>query len=327
MRVPAYLSPSAIGIWLKNPEEYYMLYLCETRTPRFLQTQPMSIGSAFDAYTKHFLHTRLFGNDANSRFALRTIFEAQVEPHNRDWAWTHGAHAFAAYQKSGALADLLLELEASVGTPRFEIEVRGAVHHEGSAPVLLGKPDCYYINKFGCHVILDWKVSGWCSKYNVSPKAGYLRLRAGSGQHIISGPHKDCMVMEWRGTPINCATYLENIAEDWARQLSIYGWLLGVPVGEEFITAIDQMVCKPTGGTYPEIKIAEHRLRVSPAFQRATFEIAKQLWDAVNSNHIFRDLSVEESQARCLTLDKQAVGLTGPQSDSDRMFNNMARGD
>ena len=95
MRQPKFLSPSSIGKWNDDREEYYLRYLADNRPPKMAQTLPMSIGSAFDAYTKSYISERLFGKDARPEFNFSAIFEKQVESQNRDWAKKHGKHAFA----------------------------------------------------------------------------------------------------------------------------------------------------------------------------------------------------------------------------------------
>ncbi len=294
----------------------------------------MSIGSAFDAFVKSWLHERLFGKGFDPRFDLDTLFNAQVEEHNRVWAKEHGAHCFDCYRRSGALADLLLDLEQSVGTPRFELEIKGVIngHREGftkemvNGVVLLGRPDCYYINKYGTHVILDFKVNGWESNYPVSPKPGYLRLRSGTPDLITPmGPHKNCIPMSHNGAMINCGMYLEDIDKTWAAQLAIYGWLCGCEIGSDFITAIDQFACKPSGAKFPHVRIAEHRLRVSKEFQWKLFADAQNIWEAVRSDHIFRDLSYEDSKNLCQTLDDSNQDLNKPEDDPDRIFSEMCR--
>ncbi len=293
----------------------------------------MSIGSAFDAYVKNFLHSRLFGENFDPRFKLETIFEAQVEAHNRTTAWIDGAHAFECYRRSGALADLLLDLEGSVGTPRFEFDVKGVIngYREGvtknvEGMILMGKPDCSYINKYGTSVILDFKVNGFYSDYPVSPKPGYLRLRSGS-ENIVTklGPHKDCMPMSHNGTLINVATYLERVDITWGRQLCFYAWLCGCEIGSDFIVGIDQVVCKPSGQKYPQIRIAEHRLRSHSDFQWAEFANAQAIWEAVHSDHIFRDLSYEDSKNLCATLDNSNQDLNKPEDDPDNIFARICR--
>src|SRR5688572_30284209 len=108
-----YLSPSAISLWKESQDNYYLRYLTDVPVPRDTQNLPMSIGSAFDAYVKAFLHDNLFGK-IDPRFEFDTIFEAQVESHNRDWALQNGLYVFEQYKQSGALTDLMLMLSSSI---------------------------------------------------------------------------------------------------------------------------------------------------------------------------------------------------------------------
>ncbi|KKK99128.1 hypothetical protein LCGC14_2635890, partial [marine sediment metagenome] len=87
MRIPEYLSPTSISLWQKDEELFYQRYLSENRLPREPQTQPMSIGSAFDAFCKSYLHEALFGKGADPCYSRGYLFEEQVQEHNRDWAW------------------------------------------------------------------------------------------------------------------------------------------------------------------------------------------------------------------------------------------------
>lgn len=290
-----------------------MDYLADAKPPRFPQTKPMSIGSAFDAYVKSALHNALFGVGNDPQYELQTLFEAQVEPHNRDWALVNGKHAFECYKKSGCYADMLLDLKSATGDPQFEVEIRGVVEHkedglvkEFDNMVLLGKPDLFYKNKDGFPVILDWKVNGWCAKSPKSPEKGYIKIRHGDGATPEDPCHKKAVLCMHHGVLINVAHYLEDVNTEWAAQLAIYGWLLGQDVGGEFITCIDQFACSPSMGEFPNVRIAEHRTRVSPTFQRNLYKEAQHVWDVIHSNHIFRNLSLEESQAKCNTLDAAA---------------------
>jgi hypothetical protein len=275
----------------------------------------MAIGSAFDAYVKSFLHERLFGAGTNSVYELRTLFEEQVEPQHRDWAWTHGAEAFRMYRESGVLADLLIEVKKAVGEPVFEIKLEGViqVNREGVSSVgvnFLGKPDVYFINQLGNPVILDWKVNGWFSARGASPKKGYLKLRHGSKQRGLDKEHhKQCQPMMHQGMMINVGLSLDMVDKDWATQLSIYAWLCGADIGSDFIVGLDQLACQPSMGEYPEVRIAEHRLRVSRAYQWEVFLKAQEVWDVVHSDHIFRDRTKEDSQALCEALDAKAKSI------------------
>lgn len=308
MREIKYLSPSSYMLWHKDRESFYMDKLAANRPERIAQTQPMSIGSAFDAYTKSYLHGILIGNDP--KFEFQTLFEAQVEPHNRDWALVHGKQAFVLYRQSGALADLLLDLQRASGVIRFEDSVEGVVN---GVP-LLGKPDCYFINGAGHPVVLDWKVNGWCGNSNTSPKPGYVRMRTchedtGMNQAVM---HKDCWPEEFKGVRINKAKTLDQIDRDWATQLAIYGWLDGEEPGNEFVCAIDQLACKAmgVGGVdFPDVRIAEHRLLLNRDFQINLMHGLKLVWDAIQSGHIFNEVTREESDAKCAILEERAAGF------------------
>lgn len=331
MRNIEYLSPTSIAKFKENLSEFYLTYLADARAPRFPQTQPMSIGSAFDAYAKSFLHERIFGKGFDPQFDLDTIFNTQVEPHNRDWARVHGKHAFECYQRSGALADLLIELEQSMVAPKFELTIKGTIGgvRDGlqvklGDVVFMGKPDVFYTNKAGFKVIFDWKVNGWCSKAGVSPMKGYVRLRSGSGEIAPSGPHKDIIPAHSHGTYMNLSHRLEHLNQEWAAQLSVYSWLCGAGIGEEFVAAIDQLSCRP-GDDFPRVRVAEHRLLVSSDYQASYYKEAQEIWDIVHSNHIFREMSLEDSRFRCQTLDQQAVSLRGEGGDDDLLFSEMTR--
>jgi hypothetical protein len=121
---------------------------------------------------------------------------------------------------------------------------------------------------------------------------------------------------------VNLNKRLEEIDVDWAGQLAIYGWLCGEEVGNEFITCIDQLVCKPTGG-FPEVRVAEHRTWVSREFQLDYLRKAKELWDIISSDHIIRELSFEESAQRCATLDRVAEHSVN--NENDPIFKEMTR--
>lgn len=303
MRIPTYLSPTSLGTWEKDQEEFYLRYLADQRPPRIPQTQPMAVGAAFDAYVKSYYHSILF-DTVDPRFEFEAIFEEQVEEHNRDWAKEAGKYVFECYKTSGALADLLGELQKSESEPRFEFtlqeEIRGVP--------LLGKPDLFYVHSSGTPIILDWKVNGYCGKYNKSPNRGYLRVRdgwVGAPSRNANAVHKDAHPMNHNGVIINIAEFLETIDKSWATQLCTYAWLCGAEIGSEFVVALDQIVAKPDQPDRPKLRIAEHRCLVSTAYQKQAIARFSELWEIVNSNHIFRELSFEDSATRCDTLDRQ----------------------
>ncbi|KKL53800.1 hypothetical protein LCGC14_2271830, partial [marine sediment metagenome] len=221
MRIPEYLSPTSISLWQKDEELFYQRYLSENRLAREPQTRPMSIGSAFDAFAKSYLHEKLFGKGADPQYSKEAIFEEQVQSRNRDWAWENGEFVFEAYKQSGCLADMMLELTGSVGDPRFEFTIKDTVTTQIGEIPLLGKPDIFFTNNEGARVILDWKVNGYCAKSLKSPMKGYVKLRE-KGKNVKM--HKDCCLLKVHGMYINVAMNLENGDKSWADQLAIYSW-------------------------------------------------------------------------------------------------------
>lgn len=332
MRQPAYISPSSLGTFEKDPEEYYLKYLADVKPPRLAQTQPMSVGSAFDAYIKSDLNTRLFGTP-KAGFEFETLFESQVEAHNRDWAREAGRHVFESYKASGAARDLMADLETSLGEPQFEFELTGMLETAIGGVPISGKPDVFYITKHGGHVVLDWKVNGYCGKSATSPAPGYISVRDGwaDGQYPASrncGMHKDCTPAYHNGVLYNKSRFLEDVQNEWAKQLTIYGWMLGEPVGtEDCIKAIDQIVstAKPDTLGYPLLRIASHRLKVSATYQYELLGRITDLWNRIINGHFFTDRTLEESQARCAQLDDTASALVGDGSDDDQWFSEITR--
>lgn len=308
MRQMQYLSPTSLTIYNEDKVKFYLLYLADQKCPRDAQTEPMAIGSSFDAFVKSYLHERLFGVGNDPRFALRTLFENQVETQNRDKAWEAGKHVFELYKQSGVLVDLMVELNASVTTPRFEFDLFGVVDHEregvekklGAVP-LLGKPDLFWTNKLGARVMHDWKVNGFYSRSGVSPASGYVRIREVGRPYSA---HRNAFPMMWKGMLINTAQTLDMVKPDWAQQLAIYMWLCGEPVGtEDCVASIDQVVCRPGVGMYPDIRFAEHRCRISKQFQLDVYDRAQKAWATITSGHYFPELSLEDSQKRCTGFD------------------------
>lgn len=305
MRKPTYLSPTSIKMFYEDRGAFYVQYLMENRIPRPPQTEPMAVGSAFDAYIKSYLVERLVGK--SPEFERDKIFEMQVEAQNRDFAKKAGQHLFEVYKSQGALADILLDLEGAVGAPRFETAVEGFV---GSVSValgdvpLLGKPDIFFISKSGARVIFDWKVNGYCSRAKVSPKPGYIRIRPDGKQH------PKAMVMKDMGMSLAISHPLDTVESDWAAQLSIYAWLLGNDVGSRFVVAIDQLCC---GAGNADVRIAQHRSVVNEKFQQDLFRKAHTAWYAIQAEHPWFELSKTESDAMCRTIDTR---ITMPPSES-----------
>lgn len=289
MRIPKYLSPTSIKAWYDNRVLFYQRYMSDNRTPREPQNEPMAIGSSFDAYCKSYLHECLFGKGADPQYEFETLFEEQVQPQCRDTAKRDGAYVFEAYRQAGCLSNMMLELGKSVGDPRFEFTINSEI----DGIPLLGKPDIFFINEQGARVIYDWKVNGYYAPRLKSPMKGYIRLMPGDKVH------RDAHLVEVNGIMINAAMFLEDGNKDWADQLSIYSWLLGEEIGSsEMIVGIDQ-VCGPAS----RLRFATHRLRISPDHQFDLMMLVKNVWDSIQKNHIFDDLSINDSRAQAELYD------------------------
>lgn len=343
-RMPKYLSPSALALFESNPQDYYLRYVTPFKPPSMLQTQPMSVGSAFDAYVKSYLHEKIYGKNhpESAKYELEALLKAQVEPHNLDWARAAGQYVFEKYLKSGAMADLMLELNKAVDEPRFEFEVKGVIegYREGinakkMGVPLLGKPDIRFINSEGAHAIFDWKVNGFCGRSNTSPQAGYIEcLEENCGYWMRKGPHKDAFITDFKGLRINTGSYFEMYDSSWATQLATYGWLMGEPVGVEGIIGVDQIVCngaKPDPSGYPTIRIAKHRTRISERFQFEVMHRYQTLWSILTDEpfYFFRDKSFEDSAKLCESLDLQAQmmgGQLGELTSDEQWICDIARG-
>lgn len=336
MRMPKYLSPSSLKTFEKDRVEFYLKYLAEDRSERPPQTLPMSVGSAFDAYVKSHIHHRLCGNyGANNEYELDVLFEAQVEPQNRDWARVAGEYTFKRYSWCGALADMMIELNKSVNQPRFEFNIEGVVDSKiGNIP-LLGKPDIFFMNAVGARVIWDWKVNGYCADKSTSPTKGYTKCRDAwdvhkeqrSASRGAGKAHKDCVLKDHLGIMINGATRMEDCNAEWADQLAIYSWLLGEPIGSEnLIVGIDQIVgCGDNDPNPPFLRVASHRTIISADYQFTLLERLTMVWHAICSGHIFGDLTREENDKKIADLDARAKMLSDSNDPMAQFLNSERR--
>jgi hypothetical protein len=287
MKEIRYLSPTAIFLWERDRQMFYLKYLSEIETPRDPQTKAMAIGAAFDAYVKVFLTNALFGDG----FKWDAIFEAQVEPQNRDWAKEHGKIVFEKYKDSGALGDLLLELQGSDEKPRFELTIENRVPHEGviGGIPFLGKPDAYYKSRDGKMVVHDWKVNGYLSY--ASPKAGYVELYDNGRK---AGFHKSVMPSMIGDLYVNKGQDLG----DWGVQMMIYAWILGERIDSGWIGCVHQIV------KAKRMRVAVHRTLISREMQKETMGKCAQIWTRIQNKEIF-----DENNSVYLDTDPKLLAL------------------
>lgn len=346
MRTPRALSPSAFMLWEKDPEEYCLRHLVDNRPERLPQPLPASVGSSFDSHVKANIHSALFGPNSDPKYTFDALFTDSVEEHNRDEALLMGQHCFENYVETGAYDELLALMQDAKEAPTFETTEKRVVRN---VP-LSGKPDARFVNKDGIHVILDWKVKGYCSKYGASPSKGYAMCRDGldwttrnltkrqaelqtagaevTGKNSRSHgkEHKNYLGMDFGGITINQA-YLETCNEEWAIQLAMYGWMMGEDVGDENVVAcIDELVCKYMGeGECPLIRVANHKARISKGFQEGLISRLSKLWDSIQSGWIFPDQSREESDETFDRINRRANGMASDGSEEEDWYNQISR--
>lgn len=308
MRTPEYLSFSSFSQWKKDVNEFYLRYLSDHRPPYVPQAPPAAVGSGFDARVKSELHQRLFGVGHDPAYEFEALFEKQVEPQNRDGALHPSEYTFQCYSKAGFFDELLAELEQADGSPRFEVRVDGAVYN---VPIM-GKPDLYWRRADGLRVIHDWKVNGYYGKSNTSPNKGY-RICRDSWEGRPSRSHGKAHALY---TPFVMSNYdidknyMEFYNVPWAHQLCMYAWCLGETVGDEmFAIQIHQITAKAVPDSDPLLRVSEYRARCQRDCQRLLATELETCWNSIQTNHIFTDMPLEDSQRECAMLDAMSAEL------------------
>lgn len=341
-RVPKALSYSSWALFEKDAEEFYLRYLAETKAPRLPQENYMSVGSGFDAFAKAELHSAVFGPHTDKNFEFDKLFEDQVESHNRDFARSAGKYVLDCYKHSGSFDELLKLLKQAIEPPRFETNIEAMIDGVPCS----GKPDLRFLLKpreETLRVVLDWKVKGFCSKHGASPSKGYAMCRDGydyrplklnatkkapdgkpSASHGTE--HDNYKAFDFKGLTIN-EGFMEMCNDEYADQVSLYGWMLGETPGDENVVVwIDEIVSKFMGeGNNPLLRIANHRARVSRGYQLKLLEKIKKCWNAISTGHIFVDLSKADSDSRCEVLEGMSVGLQCDGSSEESWFNEVVR--
>lgn len=306
MRIPEYLSPSGLAKFYSNREDFYMSRMSEIRSPRAPQEPYMAVGSGFDAFVKHQIHSDVFGPDATlgSQFDFTDLFETQVEAHARADALVRAGDIWEQYVESGAYATLRDEVLASDFAPQMEFRLERIV----DGVPMLGLPDLRFIDRNGVHQVCDFKVNGSTSKVGASPFKGFQIARDSYGSNTNGKPHKLYVPYIHKGLEIEEA-YLEQKCDYWADQLATYAWLLGEPVGSEhFVVRMEQICCRTVKNRdLPRCKFATHLNRVSRVHQLCLLNKYKEAWRLITSGHIFSWLSREESDELCATLDRRSA--------------------
>jgi len=296
-----YLSPSQLIKFEKEPEQYYLLYLAEGSVPREPQTLPMAVGTGFDIEVKGSLHRwaklngvsgTLYGEEG----VKDMVYERQVDnPLIRDEVRTIGTVLLQAYKDSGAYKDLTLEIGSDL-----VMEGEGTGELDG-LPGIKWKyfPDIRFIEVGGTPTVLDWKVNGYCSMSNVSPKPGYVKVRDGwTGGPRSRGDgtaHASARVVRWGKGNVHVNANRGQIDYDWHTQLCIY--FVGCYGRDALpgLIGIDQLACKTINGVRLP-RVASHRWTVGKGDIDHLYERVERMLEVIESDWVFRHLTRDESK-------------------------------
>lgn len=302
MRKLKYISPSALARWEDRREEFYKIHLSEVRTERSPQEVHMAAGSSFDAFVKSNIYSAVHGSAVGTQFAFDNIFESQVESHIRDEALEMGKFLFDRYAAFGAYANLLKDILDAPAAPQMEFTVEATVN---GIP-LMGKPDLRYVTREFVHVIADFKVNGSYSNHGVSPVQGYKLCLSEKKGSIVTETHKKYSPITYKDVEIN-ANPLSEFSVDWATQLTMYAWCLGEEPGDEdYVVRMEQLACRPKAAGGINVKIATHMSQIPSAFQLSVMRRIMDCWECVQRDHIFTDLTPEQSREHCEMIDQKS---------------------
>lgn len=307
LRKPQAVSYTALKMFEESPEEFYIRYLAEVKTPRPPQQPYMAVGSAFDALIKNRIHIDVYGFEATkgTDYELPRIMEAQVEEDFRNIVVPLAEDLFEQYVESGAYASLLADI-----LPATELGMEFTVTKVVGGVPLMGKPDLRFVTECGLHLITDFKVNGSMSKTGASPQVGY-RICHDYGSRTHGQSHKRFVGKRVGGIlvseiPMNVTTSY------WAEQLAMYAWLCGEEVGsQKFVIRIEQIACRPVKGRdYPRAKFAQHVAHVSEEAQHALLVRLQACWLACQTGHVFQELTLEDNNARLRAVGSRPIDFS-----------------
>ena len=359
LRRPRGLSPSALKMYLGEPDRYIEQYLCPVAPPKFKQILPMAVGSAFDSFVKGNIN-KVLGLGDNTIDLFRSSIEVTGE--DLELAKYYGWYCFQCYKQCGALASLLLDLKyCDISTLRMEHwmendmpcsqKILGELDGLGLAGFerletfhVWGKPDLS-VMRGSNPIILDWKVNGLCSKSSTSPKKGYVRQWATRNKSVpigiapdwqLKAPHKAVLLGYENGILHDLANQLDYCDDEWALQCCTYGWLNNVYeqdlfVGIDQITSwgIESMVdvtANQLASNWPEtsiglpaVRISSFRNKIQVKTQRRYQELYTLLWNIVKQPE---DKVLKQLFYSCHPTLKEEMGVIG----SEERFNAVIRG-
>ena len=204
-----FLSPSCIGSYFRNWDDWYDRYIL--RMPSSPQTPAMGLGSAFDAFVKWGIVERLGKDKCIFPYnSLEECYEDQVAKHldiesiaktiYEDYTDRGMMRRIFKRRRDGKLVHAKME----------SLTLADVKLSDGSSVTVGGYPDAILTYENGERYILDWKINGFFSK---------KRVGIGKGCVFVCG---NCTGREKVGR----VTDFSSTA--WNTQLTIYSMCEGV---------------------------------------------------------------------------------------------------
>jgi len=290
------LSYSGFNSFWNYPQEFALRYLMPVPVPRTKTTKPMCIGTGFDAWVKFHLNKDLDLGLDHLTYELQTT---NIPDDLRIWTEQEGHGLFKLYKEQGAYGDLLTLLEGADAVIMEEHFERLLDLGEGRSIKLHGYPDLVFL-KWDRWFVIDWKVNGFCSKWGVSPAPGFWRSRPSDKHHKT---YSKGMVGDFEFNDAKC---FSNWHKDWPTQLLFYHWMVNQKPLDRLYVGVEQLACSPKG-----IRSVSHRGALSPHFELEVKEKLIKFLTAIEKDHIFTDLTLEQSQEKMQELTSMAEAF-GP---------------
>jgi len=289
-KIPKYLSPSALINFENMPYTSLLQRLMKkpliTREPSGM---PAKVGTAFDILVKDLL---IKYRNCESDLPLEKIYDSlESEPKDEhDLAMMAGEQILQVYKQSG----LVNSVEWKGVEKHTQIELDGVP--------LLGQLDgIVYDKEYGFNVPLDFKVKGYNTP--TSPTQGFRGLY--KKEKWLPAHRK-----------FHDKLGAEEVSDMWALQFCVYGWLLGIPFGEEFPIYVHSPVYNTAKRI---IVIADYRLIIGREFQYNVLNRFKTLWDKIVNGQYDSDLMIPQN-TNLFANDRQRLGLLNFKASTERWF-------
>ena len=282
IKYPAYLSPSSLGAWEKQPNKFYLQRMAPNPWPFDPQGLAAAVGSAFDARIKQYYCQLLGKEDEVKELVIKDSYVSDAEKDvlrqcNFYEALCKTNIDKGHYDEAVQVGQNLYQFVSRTPFVRRPIE-KLEVHYNFILYGLFNVPlfmklDAAVRDEDGQLCPMDWKVNGYGSQ--ASPKKGFKELY--DGMSIVE-KHKDYRE----------EMCLSEIDRSWATQMCIYGWGLGRKIGEPFRAYIDNLVIRKTG-----VRAVHYCNWISSEFQGEVAQRLRVAWEGIKSNSFVQSLGNE----------------------------------